>query len=197
MFIIKTSGQSPVLDVVARVAEIFIEKVIAAMGMKYLCVYDGNVYEIPVYKIKDGKFPKKELAGKTVIMMEMIYETKNRRPYKIVRIAFDRVSFDEHGIYDVGKDDTSKVIDVKLEYMYSRYHKSTEPLPIPIAPVIPTDEEVNIIKEHLRKKYPVLYQNSSNVIEEWIQDAQEQHQKEIRMMKESHRENMIKNNGYG
>lgn len=165
------------------------------MGMKYLCVYDGNVYEIPVYKIKDGKFPKKELAGKTVIMMEMIYETKNRRPYKITRIAFDRVSFDNNGIYDVGKEDTSEVIGVKLEYMYSKLHKTSEPLPIPIAPVIPSDEEVKIIKDYLRKKYPILYENSSNVIEEWINNAKEQHQKEIRMMKESHRENVLKNDG--
>lgn len=168
--------------------EIKIEKVIAAMGIKYLCVFDGKVYEIPVYKIKDGKFPKKELAGQTVIMMEMIYETKNRRPYKIVRIAFDRVSFDENGIYDVRKDAASEVIGVKLEYMYSKLHKKTEPLPIPIAPVIPTDEEVKIIKQHLQKKYPILYKNSSNAIEEWIREAEEQHKKEIHMMKESHRD---------
>lgn len=167
------------------------------MGIKYLCVYDGNVYEIPVYKIKDGKFPKKELAGRTVIMMEMIYETKNRRPYKIVRVAFDRVSFDENGIYDVRKDSASEVIGVKLEYMYSKFHKKNEPLPIPIAPVIPSGEEVKIIKEYLKKKYPILYANSSNAIEEWIEEAKEQHQKEIVMMKESHRDRENKKDDYG
>lgn len=168
--------------------EILIEKVIASMGIKYLCVFDGNVYEIPVYKIKDGKFPKKELAGKTVIMMEMIYETKNRRPYKIVRIAFDRVSFDDEGIYDVRKDSASEVIGVKLEYMYSKLNKKLDPLPIPIAPVIPTDEEVKIIKAYISKKYPILCKNSSNIIEKWIKEANEQHKKEIDMMKESHRD---------
>lgn len=157
------------------------------MRIKYLCVHDGKVYEIPVYKIKNGKFPKKELAGKTVIMMEMTYETKDRRPFKIIRITFERASFDNKGIYDIHKDAPSQAFAVKLKYMFSKLYKKNEPLPIPIAPVIPTKQEVEILKAYLNKKYPALLQNSPNVIEKWITIAKEQHKKEIKMMKESYR----------
>lgn len=66
------------------------------MRIKYLCILKENVVEIPVSKIKNGKMIKSELSGETVLMMEIIYETENRKPFKIVNINFDKVTFDQN-----------------------------------------------------------------------------------------------------
>ncbi len=156
------------------------------MSVKYICILDETIYEIPVSKIKNGRFPKPELAGQTVIMMEMIYQIKDRRPFKIVRIIFNRVSFDENGIYDIHADSVSKEFGVKLEYIF-QLDQYSEPLPIPIAPILPTKKEIATIKLYLNRKYTALLENSPNAIEYSIALLKDRHEKEIKMMKESHK----------
>lgn len=43
---------------------------------------------------------KPELANQTLLMMQLVDETENRKPYKILDISFENVSFDENGKYD-------------------------------------------------------------------------------------------------
>lgn len=152
-----------------------------------MCVLDEEVYEIPFYKIKNDKFPRAELACQTVIMMEMTYETRNRKPFKINRITFDRVSFDDQGIYDSRGASNTKEFGVKLEYLFFNLYETFDPLPIPIAPIIPTEKEIAAIKAYLDRKYPALLRNSPTAIEHWILKRIENHRKEIKMMKASHR----------
>lgn len=159
----------------------------ATMRVKYICVTDEAVYEIPFYQIKGGKFPRRELASQTVIMMEMTYETKNRRPFTIIRIVFERVTFDKHGIYDARAVSDSEEFAVKRAYTLSQLDEITDPLPIPIAPVILTEIEINAIKAYLNRKYPALLKNAPSAIEEWIAVSKEKHVAEIKQMKVSHR----------
>ena len=124
------------------------------MRIKFLCVLKDQIVEIPVSKIKNGKMIKKELSGEAVLKVEMIYETENRKPLKIVKMNFNKIIFDKHGVYDVNNTSTSKDFQVKLKYIFSGLSNDDEikALPIPIAPTIPTDEEILIIKTYLDKK---------------------------------------------
>jgi hypothetical protein len=56
--------------------------------------------EIPISKIKNGVMEKPELANQTLLMMQLVDETENRKPYKILHISFENVSFAENGKYD-------------------------------------------------------------------------------------------------
>lgn len=158
------------------------------MRLKYICILDDKVFEIPVSKMKDGKMFKSELKNKTVIMMEIIYETKDRRPNQLTRIVFSKPTFDHEGIYDYGEKAESPETAVMIEYIFSSITSDEEsPLPIPIAPVIPTQKEIEIYKSYLNEKYPNLLKNSPNAIEHSIAKSKQRHKEEIEMLKESHR----------
>ncbi len=132
---------------------------------------------------------KKELSGETVLKMDMIYETENRKPLKIVNINFSKITFDQHGVYDVNNTSTSKNFQVKPEYVFSDISHPDEimELPIPIAPSLPTDEEILIIKTYLDKKYPLLLTSSPRAMESSIAWLEEIHKREIEKFKESHK----------
>ena len=158
------------------------------MRIKFLCILKDQVVEIPVSKIKNGKIIKNELSGETVLKVEMIYETENRKPLKIVNMNFNKITFDRHGVYDVNNTSASKNFQVKLEYIFSHFSNADEikALPIPIAPSIPTDEEVLTIKTYLDKKYPLLLTNSPRAMEDSIYRMKKIHKKEIETFKKSH-----------
>ena len=158
------------------------------MRVKYICVVDGEVSEIPFYKVKNGQFPKPEFANKTGIMMEMVYETRNRKPYKIYRVVFEHVTFDEQGIYNSRTSENQRKFCVKLKYLFTDLYEPLEPLPIPIAPIIPTDDEITALKDYINRKYPALLKNSPTIIEDRIAESKKNYAKELQKMKDSHRE---------
>lgn len=86
------------------------------VSVKYICINNDKVLEIPKSKIKRGKMLKPELANQTVKMIELIYETIDRKPGRIIRMNIDEVSFDNEGIYDIDDDSVSEKMRVKLEY---------------------------------------------------------------------------------
>jgi len=65
-----------------------------------ICVSEEKIVEIPISKIKNGVMEKPELANQTLLMMQLVDETENRKPYKILHISFENVSFAENGKYD-------------------------------------------------------------------------------------------------
>src|SRR5699024_3901109 len=150
------------------------------MRIKYLCILKDKVVEIPVSKIKNGNMIKKELSGETVLKVEMIYETENRKPSKIVNMNFNKITLDKHGDYDVNSTSKSDNLQVKLEYIFSDFSvDEIKALPIPIAPSIPTNEEILIIKTYLDNKYPLLLKNSPRAMEDSIYRMKNIHKKEI------------------
>jgi len=163
-------------------------------GIKYVCVSEGKAYEIPLSKIKDGKVFDSRLSDQTVLRMELVYVTQNRNPYEIVRILFDRIAFDKAGIYDIGAAVLSDEFRVEFDYATRESTKliseitgtTPHPLPIPKAPIIPTNEDIAIIKAYLNKKYPLLLKNSPSALEESIQIAKEHHKEKIKQMKKSY-----------
>jgi len=68
------------------------DKVFVCLGRKNR----GN----PHQQNKKWGMEKPELANQTLLMMQLVDETENRKPYKILDISFENVSFDENGKYD-------------------------------------------------------------------------------------------------
>src|SRR5699024_11594090 len=88
----------------------------------------------------------------------------------------------------VNNTSTSENLQVKLEYIFSDFSvDEIKALPIPIAPSIPTNEEILIIKTYLDNKYPLLLKNSPRAMEDSIYRMKNIHKKEIETFKESHK----------
>jgi hypothetical protein len=163
-------------------------------GFKNLCVFNDRVYEIPLSKSKNGKMVEPKLSGQTVLSVELVYSIQNRKPYEIIRIVIDRITFDNTGIFDISAAMLTDEFGVVLEYAHRETDKAigsisrieSRPLPIPKAPIIPTNEELSKIKEYLNQKYPLLLKNSPYAIEHSIQNNRDSHKKKIQQMKKSY-----------
>lgn len=161
------------------------------VSMKVLCIHNDEVFEIPLTKIKDGKMVKSELAGQTVLMLQISHSTKNRKPYDIFKIDFLKVSFDKNGIYDFRAEMLSEEGFRDFAYVSNwlteALGEKSKPLPIPKAPVLPSDHEVNLIKTHLNKKYPKLLENKPHAIEFAIAQEKELYNEKIEKLKRSYK----------
>lgn len=157
------------------------------VSIKYVFVFNDNVFEIPLKQINESRFVKSELSNQTGLMMEIACHIKDRKPYEIAIIVFERISIDENGVYDFEKKHFSEENSIKLEYVFAGLYSDGKPLPIPIAPAIPTDKEVEIIKTHLNKKYLSLLLNSPHAITDNILRSKRVHEENIVKMKQSHK----------
>jgi hypothetical protein len=154
--------------------------------MKIVCIAENCVVEIPESKTKGNKWIKPELANKSTLTVEISYETENRKPFKIIHLGFDRISFNEQGIYNFEEAMISEEARVNSDYMWS-FLSEKKPLPIPIAPVIPTKEEMLTIKNYLNNKYPLLLKNTPDAIELTIDRIKERHNENIENFKKSNK----------
>jgi len=157
------------------------------VSVKYVFAFKDNVFEIPLKQINESRFVKPELSNQTGLMMEIAYYINERKPYKIARIVFGKISLNDNGVYDFEKTHISEENSIKLEYSFASIYGEGKPLPIPIAPVIPTEKEIDIIKTHLNKKYPSLLQNSPHAITDSILRSKSIHEENIKKMKKSHK----------
>lgn len=158
------------------------------MRMKCLCVTINNVYEIPIKQIDAKKVVKLELSSQMVLMVTLAYETENRKPYRLGPIWFERVLFNANGIYDFKEEHLSEKNQVLLKYAMSGITTGeSRPLPIPPAPVIPSEKEIHTIKTYLNRKYPLLLKNSPDAINDSIRRSKKIHEENIKKLKESHK----------
>lgn len=159
------------------------------MRVKYICIAGDTVTEIPISRIENGKMFKAELANQQVTMMEMLYSTKDRRPYKLSRIFFSQVTFDQDGIYDTDNLENRKKESIIMEYAFYDVYPTNEklPLPIPIPPYIPDKEEILLLKKYLNTKYPYLLKNDPRAIENSIEYSLQKYEGNKRLMKGSYR----------
>lgn len=162
-------------------------------GLKNLCVFNGTVYEIPLNKRKDGKIIETKLSKQTVLNVELVYLTQNRKPYELIRVTFNRITFDNNGVYDVEKAMMTDEFHVEMQYIgrkafegINSLGEDSTPLPIPRAPIIPSEDEINNLKAFLNQKYPLLMENSPYAIEAAIKKEQERHKERIAQMKKSY-----------
>jgi hypothetical protein len=157
-------------------------------GIRWLFISnDCRVFRIPkpknwVYK------PVKELSGQEVLEVILYYETRDRKPFKLLRIEFDRIRLDPKGKYVFNDEDRERGMYNFLEFELTTPEKlanSDRPLAIPIAPVTPLPKEKAVLYAYLKGKLPILAKEAPLVLENAIQFAEQTHQKFIKLIKQA------------
>ncbi|MEH7237900.1 hypothetical protein [Bacillus sp. JJ1562] len=151
-----------------------------SISFKYICVLKENVFEIPKNKIEDRKITIEELAGQDVIRLEICYEIKNKKPNSILRVLFERFTFDGNGVCNFRI--TREEIKRNYDYIFS----VESPLPLPKSPVLPNELETKAIKHYLNRKYPALLKNDPYAIEVAILNCKEKYKQNVNNFKKSH-----------
>ena len=131
--------------------------------------------------------PILELAEQEVFEVILYYETKERKPNKLLTVWFNRLKLDSAGGHVVS-DDTRK----RAFFNYSVYGgfvtaeelaNSDQPLAIPVAPVIPTVKEKEALYAYLKDKSPPLFKDAPFIVEKRITALKVTHQNNIDLMK--------------
>lgn len=157
-------------------------------GIKFLYITgEGEVYPIPTPKDSVYKVVPK-LANESVLEVNLFYETKNRRSWRLIHVGFDRIQLDKYGQYTMTDEETSKSFFNFIHFGFATVKELTEreePLAIPKAPVIPNVKEKVALISFIKRKCPFLWENSPQVVEQSIKSRQNQHSELISMVKKA------------
>ena len=157
-------------------------------GFKFLYISgEGKVFKIA--QPKDGVFKAvPELAGQPVLRVFLHYETKNRKPWRLTVLDFDRIQLDSKGQYHLTDDEMNARMRNFREYGYvtaEELSKKTDPWVIPNAPVVPNKVEKESLVKFIKIQYPLLWENSPETLEQTLRWKQSLHQKNLDLIKEA------------
>jgi len=162
--------------------------VIVLSGVKFLYVSrEGKVYSVPIPKHFVYKAIP-ELANQSVLEVNLMYETRNRKPWRLFHIGFDRILLDENGQYTLTDEEVNNGLYNFLNFGYTtaeELSKREEPLTIPKAIVVPDTKEKEVLIKYIKQKYPVLWENSPGVLEMSIKSRITGHSELVKMIKEA------------
>jgi hypothetical protein len=157
-------------------------------GIKFLFISgEGEVYPTPalkgsVYKAVPG------LANESVLVVELFYETENRKPWRIIYVGFDRIQLDGHGQYILTMEERgSKFYNISHFGLASaeELSKREGPIAIPKALVVPDAKEKEALINFMKRKYPILWENSPEAVELSIQSRLNTHSNLVNLVKKS------------
>jgi len=156
-------------------------------GLRYLFISnDLKVYRIP--SPKDGVYKAvPQLADQLVLEVILYYDTKDRKPYRLLNVFYDRLRLDSEGKYE----NTQQETEIRLRNFYlfgfqtpETLSKEEEPIPIPSTIVTPTSPEKDSLIKHIKSTMPLLYPGSVYVIEKSIQSCLKANKRDIDFVKE-------------
>ena len=157
-------------------------------GIKFLFIGgEGEVYPIPASKGSAYKAVPR-LANESVLVVELFYETENRKPWRLIYVGFDRVQLDGHGQYlQTMEERGSKFYNIIHFGLASaeELSKREEPIAIPKALVVPNAKEKDALISFMKRKYPILWENSPEAIELSIQSRLNTHSDLVNLVKKS------------
>ncbi len=157
-------------------------------GFRFLYISrEGEVYPIPVPK--DATYKKvPELANELVLKVNLLYETRNRKPWQLIYVGFDRVQLNALGQYILTDEEIDNSVFNFMNFSLvtaEELSKREDPLPVPQSIDVPTAKEKEALINYIKRKYPALWQNSPSVIEETIRSRIEKHAKLVKLVKEA------------
>jgi hypothetical protein len=157
-------------------------------GVRWLFISkDCRVFRISQPKNQEYK-PIQELAGQEVLEVILYYETKNRKPFKLLTVEFDRLSLDSEGGYVVTDEARRRGIYNFLEFGLvtpEELAKRDRPTAIPVKPVTPLAREKEALYTYLRDKLPMLSQDAPFVVEMRIKSSKQIHQSNIDLIRQA------------
>ncbi|KUO77479.1 MAG: hypothetical protein APF81_04740 [Desulfosporosinus sp. BRH_c37] len=157
-------------------------------GIKFLFISgEGEVYPVPVLKKSNYKAVPM-LANESVLVVELFYEIENRKPLRLIYVGFDRIQLDGHGQYIL-------TMEEKVSKSYNIHHfglasaeelsKREDPIAIPMAPIVPNTKEKEALISFIKRKYPILWENSPEIVELSIQSRFNKHSDLVNLVKKS------------
>jgi hypothetical protein len=157
-------------------------------GIRWLFISeDCKVYR--TYEPKNHVYkPIKELANQEVLEVILFYETKERKPYKLLQVWFDRLGLNSDGGYVVTDEARDRGLYNFIEYGFATPEdlaNREKPLTIPIAPITPTDSEKEALYNYLQEKIPTLAKDAPYVVERCIKSLKQNQLNYIDLIKQA------------
>lgn len=157
-------------------------------GIRYLLITrDNKVYKIAIPK-RNAYRAIPELHDQLVLEVILYYETKNRKPYEMLNVSFDRLHLNSDGRFvltdDEGKE-RFRNFDLFAFQTPQSLAEKEGPLPLPSAIVLPTDQEKEALKKYIKNELPKLYETGVYEIENAIRHSTEVHDKFIDLVKQA------------
>lgn len=145
------------------------------------------MYPIPASKGSDYKAVP-GLANESVLVVELFYEVKNRKPWRLIYVGFDRIQLDGHGQYILTMEERGSKFHNISHFglaIAEELSKREEPVTIPKAPVVPIAKEKEALISFMIRKYPILWENSPEAVEVSIQSRLNTHLYLVNLVKKS------------
>lgn len=157
-------------------------------GIRWLFISEEckvfRTYEPKNYTYK----PIKELASQEVLQVILFYETKERKPYKLLQVWFERLELDSTGGYVITDEARDRGLYNAIKYGFTSPEELAnreEPLSIPIAPITPSSSEKEALYKYLKEKIPALSKNAPFVVEGCLKSLKQNHQDNINLIRQA------------
>lgn len=144
-------------------------------GLK--CLYisaENKIYKVPYPK--NGRFKKiKDLSEQDVLKVIVYYRTKNRKPDKLVRIEFDRITLDSNGVYEETDVRKRRMLRNAFKFIYNmpqQLSDNNSPIKLPLAHSVPSYIEKIALYEYLNQNFPNLGNDAPIIVENEIKSLE-------------------------
>ncbi|QNK55160.1 hypothetical protein [Paenibacillus sp. PAMC21692] len=154
------------------------------IGCRYLFLSKGDkIIKIP--QPKNHKYKSvPQLANQDVLEVILYYKNKDRKPHELLAIEFDRFHVDSNGIYEETDTDRKRALHNFFAFgMPNLLEEKENHLVIPVAPIIPTDNEKRLLYRYLNEKLPDLAVVAPQVVESKIKASREKYEEFKRVAK--------------
>ncbi|MGC5770770.1 hypothetical protein [Paenibacillus pabuli] len=158
---------------------------------RYLFVSrEGKV--VKIVRPKNHKYKSvPQLAGEDVLEVILYYRNKDRKPNELLMVGFDRFRLDSQGNYVQTEEDRKRAFHNFHSFGMADLlegiedEKEDKPLPIPVAPIIPTTAEKRSLYDYINEKLPNFSDDAPYVIENKIKAAKEKYEEFKSMARKS------------
>ncbi|WP_373844437.1 hypothetical protein [Clostridium sp.] len=131
---------------------------------------DYKVYKISkrIYEMNKSIL---KLANQNLLQVMLIYDTYNRKPHKLIKVEFNRITLNSDS-FIVHDENLFEFENNTVDYMFSDANKLSllDKIPLPRAPVIPSQYEKNSLYKFINEKYPIFYIPCTYLTEKYIKD---------------------------
>ncbi|MDN7246373.1 hypothetical protein QWY16_04200 [Planococcus shenhongbingii] len=148
---------------------------------------DQRVFKV-AHSQDEGNEGIEELANQRVLEVILYYETRNKKPYDLLVVEFDRLVLSSEG-KEAG---TCKEERIKRHHFFGIGFKTAEdlaakksPLSLPSAPIVPTLKEKEALYKYIEENLPSLSLEAPLVLEMNLKRLQLIYQNQVKLIKEA------------
>ncbi|EES73360.1 MULTISPECIES: hypothetical protein [Paenibacillus] len=150
-------------------------------GCRYLFISSNGDKIIKISQPKNHKYKSvPQLANQNVLEVILFYKNKDRKPHQLLTVEFDRFRLDSNGNYEETEVDRKRAFHNFFAFgmpsLLEEVEVDDKPLPIPVAPIVPTDSEKRSLYSYINEKLPNLAAAAPYVVESKIKASREKYE---------------------